>query len=301
MTRRLPPLNALRAFEAAARHLSFTRAAEELHVTQGAVSRHIKLLEAHFGVPLFRRLHRGLELTERGRDLLPAISDAFERIARAAARLAGEDRDLRLNVPPSFAIRWLIPRLPRFRAQQPDIRVRLTTDLAHDEFYRGDFDAGIDCADPTRWPDLHLTLVSDERLTPVCAPALIAGDPPLESPGDLAGHTLLHPTPDHRDWRKWLAAAGVGEVDPEQGQTFSTEDMAVRAAAGGHGVAIGDLTLIAEELAAGQLVAPFDLVLSGDSGYYFLCSPARAAEPKIALFRDWLLAEAAKADNPASG
>jgi LysR family glycine cleavage system transcriptional activator len=293
MAVRLPPLNALRAFEAAARHLSFTRAAAELHVTQGAVSRHVKLLEADLGVALFLRRHRGLELTERGRDLLPAVSDAFERIARAAARLASEDRDLRLIAPPSFAIRWLIPRLPRFRARQPAIRVRLTTDLSHDEFYRGGYDAGIDCDHPPRWPDLHLTPISAERLTPVCAPALIDGDPQLGSPGDLAAHTLLHPTPDHRDWRKWLAAFGVGGVDPEQGQTFNTEDMAVRAAAGGHGVAIGDLTLIAEELAAGQLVAPFDLVLSDDSGYYFICSPARAAEPKIAAFRDWLLAEAA--------
>jgi len=297
MTRRLPPLNALRAFEASARHLSFTLAAKELHVTQGAVSRHIKLLEAHFGVPLFRRLHRGLELTERGRLLLPALSDAFDRIARAAMRVSEESRDLKLKVPPSFAIRWLIPRLPGFQTELPDVQVRLTTAwFSEVDFEREGFDACIDIGEGP-WPGLAADFIASEHLMPVCAPALVGGDPPLRQPEDLVHHTLLHPTPDHHDWRAWLEVAGVAGVDPSGGQTFGSLDHAARAAAGGLGVAMGDSALIAEDLAAGRLVMPFDVVLTADSAYYFLCPEATAEEPKIAGFRRWLIAEAAKAGN----
>lgn len=298
--RQLPPLNALRAFEASARHLSFTLAAEELHVTQGAVSRHIKLLEAHFGVPLFRRLHRGLELTERGRLLLPALSDAFDRISRAATRVTEESPDLKLKVAPSFAIRWLIPRLSGFQAERPDIQVRLTTVwFTEVDFEREGFDACIDIGDGP-WPGLAADFIASEDLMPVCAPALTAGHPPLRQPADLAHHTLLHPTPDHHDWRAWLEAAGVTGVDPSGGQTFGSLDHAARAAASGLGVAMGDRALIAEDLATGRLVTPFDVVLTATSAYYFLCPKATAEEPKIAAFRRWLIAEAAKPDDLAS-
>ena len=283
---RLPPLNALKAFEAAARHESFSKAAEELNVTQGAVSRHVKLLEDHLGVALFRRLPRGLELTEPGRSLLPTLSDCFQRIAEAARRSAAVTRTLDVICAPSFAIRWLIPRLAGFQAREPDLRVRLNTDCSYmGEFYKGEFDVAIDTHDSLPTTGYEIRQIRKERLTPVCAPT-------LPDPTNLAAQTLLH---DCNDWRRWLAAAGITEVDSRGGQTFTSMDMAVRAAIAGQGIAIGDLSLIEDELARGQLVAPFDLVLSENTGYYLIAAPGRMAEPKIAAFRDWLMSEIGEA------
>ena len=293
MTDRLPPLNALRAFEAAGRHQSFTHAAEELHVTQGAVSRHVKLLEDYLGVALFRRLARGLELTEQGRSFLPEVSDSFRRLAAAAKTVAAEDHDLRVIAPPSVAIRWLVPRIHRFQARYPDIRVRMSTELYnYDGLLRGDFDLGLDCYEIERPEAFDSILIMREALTPVCAPSLVDGPDPLREPNDLRHHVLLHPTEDHRDWRRWLDFAGADQVDPTQGQSFGTLDLAVRAAASGLGVAIGDLGLIRPELESGQVVAPFDEILRKDTGYLLIALKGRFDEPKIAAFRDWLLEEA---------
>ncbi len=250
---------------------------------------------------LFRRLDRGLELTERGRLLLPALSDAFDRIARAAMRMTEQSPDLKLEVPPSFAIRWLIPRLPGFQAERPEVQVRLATAwFSEVDFEREGFDACIDIGDGA-WPRLAAAFIASKHLMPVCAPALIGGDTPLRKPEDLAHHTLLHPTPDHHDWRTWLAAADVIGVDPSGGQTFGSLDHAARAAVGGLGVAMGDRALIAEDLAAGRLVTPFDVVPTASSAYYFFCPAASAEEPKIAAFRRWLIAEVAKGGDPALG
>ncbi|MEM7225946.1 MAG: transcriptional regulator GcvA [Pseudomonadota bacterium] len=279
---RLPPLNALRAFEAAARHQSFSRAAAELNVTQGAVSRHVKLLEEHLGVALFRRLPRGLELTEPGRGLLPTVSDSFRRIAEAARRSAAATRDLDVICAPSFAIRWLIPQLAGFQARHPELRVRLNTDCTYfGDFYKGEFDLAIDTHDSLQNNDYEILPIRKEYLTPVCAPT-------LAEPTNLADQILLH---DCLDWQRWLAAAGISGIDPQDGQTFPNMDMSVRAAIAGQGIAIGDLSLFKEELERGQLVAPFDFVLSEDTGYYLIAAPGRMAEPKIAAFRDWLFEE----------
>lgn len=296
MKQRLPPLNALRAFEAAGRHQSFTLAAEELHVTQGAVSRHVKLLEEHLGVVLFRRLARGLELTEQGRSFLPEVSESFQRLASAARKLSTQDHDLRIIAPPSVAIRWLVPRIHKFQARYPDIRVRMSTELYdYDGILRGDYDLGLDCFDQDRPDALDAILIMSEALTPVCAPSLLEGPNPLREPNDLSDHVLLHPTEDHRDWQRWVDFAGADQVDPTQGQSFGTLDLAVRAAASGLGVAIGDLGLIRNELETGQVVAPFDQVLREGTGYLLIALKGRFKEPKIAAFRDWLLEEA-KAD-----
>jgi len=294
---RLPPLNALRAFEAAARHGSFARAADELHVTQGAVSRHVKLLEEHLDVTLFRRLPRGLEPTAAAYKLLPKITASFDMIQQAANEVAGSRRGFKFLAPVTFANRWLMPRLARFKQRHPDIPVDFgISETIYDAFYRGDFDVAIVCyeGDQERPADLDGVLLRREILTAVCAPTLLHGDPPLEKPSDLTRHLLLHPFTEPYDWRKWLDAAGLlGTIDHRQGQTFSTMEMAVRAAMGGLGVAIADLHFFSEELVSGRLVVPFELAVSKNTGYYLVCRRGGFAEPQIAAFRDWLLAEVA--------
>ncbi len=293
---RLPPLNALRAFEAAARHGSFARAAEELNVTQGAISRHVKLLEEHLGVALFRRRPQGISASEAGLQLLPELSAAFGRIGRAARRTAESGRELRVMASPSFASRWLVPHLPSYQNRHPGWRITLGLFLQHHDGFAGSgFDVGITWIEGSEAPRpaSSTLLLWQEALTPVCSPALLQDGPPLTKPADLAGHMLLHPTQGRQDWRKWLTAAGLHEIDADGGQTFSTLDMAVGAAVGGMGVAIADLNLIRGELASGKLVAPFDLVIEDGSGYFVLTDASRVNEPKIATFRDWILAEAA--------
>lgn len=299
----LPPLNALRAFEAAGRYQNFSRAADELNVTQGAVSRHVKLLEEHLGVALFRRRAQGLELTEQGRALLPEVSASFERLAQAAGKAAHEDHVIRIIVPLTLATRWLIPRLSHFQERYPDLHVSTGLFIKnYDEFYKGNFDIGIDTFEQGRLrpSDFEAVLLRREALTPVCSPALLNRDPPLAKPSDLAQQVLLHPLEDRQDWRKWLRTARLAEVDVESGEVFQTMEMALRAAVGGLGVAIGDLLLIEDELVSGQLVAPFDLVLSEETGYFLFCRRARFREPKLAAFRDWLIADAEGDSYPAT-
>lgn len=294
---RLPPLNALRAFEAAARHGSFARAADELHVTQGAVSRHVKLLEEHLGVPLFRRLPRGLEPTAAAHRLLPKISASFDLIREAANEVAGAGHGLKIIAAQTFATRWLSQRLARFRQRHSEIPISFGMfKTSYDEFYRGEFDIAIACHEPDRErpADLDGVLIRREILTPVCAPTLLDGSPPLKAPRDLKRHVLIHSTVEPYDWRKWLDAAGLlGMIDHRQGQICSTMEMAVQMAIGELGVAIADLHFFREELESGRLAAPFDLTVSKDTGYYLVCRRGDFAKPQIAAFRDWLLAEVA--------
>ncbi|MFD2261958.1 transcriptional regulator GcvA [Lacibacterium aquatile] len=291
MRPRLPPLNALRAFEAAAATLSFTKAAEDLFVTQGAVSRQVKLLEEYLGLPLFRRLHRGLELTEEGRRLLSACSDAFDRLAHAAEGLKASQNELRLKVPPTFAIRWLIRRLDAFEAANPTVRVRLSTAFPDHDFQPHEFDAAI-LYRPQNTGALRQDLVMTELLTPVASPEVAAR---LKSPKDLARTILLHPTADMRDWRDWLKLAGLPALAHFRDQIFDTEDFSIQAAASGRGVAIANLPLIEEDLSAGRLIAPFPDLKLATGNDYFLAYPAeRANLPKIAAFRDWLRGASAR-------
>ena len=297
MFRNVPPLRALRAFEAAARLLSFTEAAEELHVTQAAVSLQIKHLEELLGVQLFRRLNRRLVLTEEGRIYLPEVREGLERLAAATARMARRHRQghLTVSVLPSFASRWLIPRLWRFQKTHPDIQVRISAFEWLVDFDKDDVDLAIRYG-AGRWPGLAAELLFEEEVFPVCSPELLGGDPPLEEPPDLAHHTLLHDDYTREDWRSWLKAAGVSGIDPEQGLSFSHSTLMLQAAERGLGVALGRTPLVRDELARGTLVRPFEAALPGDFAYYLVYPPHTAEFPRIRAFRQWLLEEAAAAD-----
>lgn len=292
MARFLPPLNALRAFEVAARLLSFTRAAAELNVTQAAVSHQIKALEERLGVTLFKRMNRTLLLTDAGQAYLPAVREAFDGLARATALLLKRDRTgaLTVSVLPSFAAKWLVPRLGRFRDLHPEIDVRLSTDHHMVDLGRDDVDAAIRYGQGD-YPGLECVRFLTEDVFPVCSPRLLKGTYPLKRPDDLRYHTLLHD--DFRiDWRLWLLAAGVKDVDPDRGPAFTDSSMVVQAAVEGQGVALARSALADVDLASGRLVKPFDVSMPARWAYYFVCPVATRDNPKIVAFRDWLLAEA---------
>ena len=300
LSRRLPPLNALRAFEAAARHLSFTRAASELHVTQTAISHQIRALEERLGVRLFRRLPRGLLLTEEAQRYLPPIRDAFDQIALATERLTtvGASTTLTVSVLPSFATKWLVPRLGRFRAAHPDLDLRISASSQLVDFARDDVDVGIRMGRGV-YPGLRVERLLGESLVPVCSPQLLEGAPPLRRPEDLRHHLLLHDE-DYAGWELWLGLAGVDGVDARRGPIFTDSGMVVQAAAEGQGVALARRLLAAGDLAAGRLMQPFDVSIPHDLAYYLVCPEATAEQPKIAAFRSWLMAEAvSEGDAPA--
>ena len=284
--RRLPPLYALEVFEVVARHGSFTRAAQALCVTQGAVSRQIQTLEDYYRFPLFKRHAKGLTLTAQGEQLLPPVRESLARIEEVSRRLSRETSALALKVP-TCVMRWMLPRIMRFQQEHPALEVQVTTTWRHDvDFDVEPFDAAIVySAGPA--PGTCATPLFEEWLTPVCAPALLR-EKPIAEVADLAQHTLLHPTRDHRDWRLWLARAGGADIDAAQGSTFDTLDLATNAAAAGFGVAIGDAMLSAEDVAAHRLATPFDLRVPSGFGYYFVCPERAAGVPKIAHFRAWL-------------
>lgn len=293
MSRRLPSLNGLKAFEAAARHLSFTRAAGELNVTQAAVSHQVKALEEGLGVALFRRLNRALLLTDEGQALLPPLSEALDRMALAVDGLARRDETgvLTVSTLDSFAAGWLVRRLRRFRALHADIDVRITTANHLVDFARDDVDLAVRYG-RGQWPGLDSVRLMTEEVFPVCSPALLADGPALDKPSDLRFHTLLHEDMIE-DWRTWLLAAGVGGVDPTRGPWFTQANLVIQAALAGDGVALGRSVLVADELAAGRLVKPFDVSLPAEYAYYVVSPQAAAGRPKVRAFRDWMLAEAA--------
>lgn len=287
MARKLPPLNALRAFEAAARLGSMTSAAEELCVTQGAISRQIKLLEGYFGNRLLDRGGRELRLTPMGQALLPSLTLALDSIAGVVSTIMVEPAQLRLQIAPTFAIRWLIPRLEDFDRRHSDINCQLSVMPYAHPFDAANHDAGIvyGCGD---WPGLEALLLTSERLTPVCAPRLVDERKAFAST-DLANFTLLHPTPDRGDWRRWLAATGVTGADASRGPCFPTTDLAIRAAEAGRGFALGDLALIEADLASGRLIAPLDVVITSGCGYYLVYPREQRARSQIRVFHHWLL------------
>jgi LysR family transcriptional regulator, glycine cleavage system transcriptional activator len=294
----------LRAFEAAARHLSFTRAAAELNVTQTAISHQIRALEERLGVRLFRRLPRGLLLTEEAQRYLPPIRDAFDQIALATERLVavGAGATLTVSVLPSFAAKWLVPRLGRLRAALPDLDLRISATSALVDFARDDVDVGIRIGRGL-YPGLRVERLFGEALLPVCNPDLQRGAHPLQQPEDLRHHVLLHDD-DYAGWELWLGLAGVEGIDARRGPIFTDSGMVVQAAAEGQGVALARRRLAAGDLAAGRLIQPFDVTIPHDLAYYLVCPEATAGQPKIAAFREWLLAEAASEDDlltPAGG
>ncbi len=306
MRRRLPSLNALRAFEAAARHLSFKRAAEELHVTPAAISHQIKALEEELGQPLFRRLNRLLLLTDAGQLLLPGASEGFDRLAEAVCRL-GQTRTLStlvVSVAPSFASKWLVPRLERFAAAHPEIDVRVSASITPVDLHRDPVDIAIRFGFG-RYPGLEVTKLFDEAVAPLCAPHLISGDPPLRRLEDLRHHTLLHDDSaefhgvgTRPDWRMWLKAAGVDGVDTTRGPHFSFADHAIQAAIEGAGVALSQTALAQGDLEAGHLVMPFALSLPIDPAYYILTTEGLLRRRPVGAFRDWVLAEVGRPTRP---
>ncbi len=290
MSRRLPPLNSLRAFDAAARHLSFTRAAEELFVTQAAVSHQIKSLEEFLSVKLFLRRNRSLLLTEEGQSYWPAIRKMFEQLGEATERLkmTGASGALTVSVIPTFAVTWLVPRLNKFSELYPDIDVRLKSCDNMVDFVREDVDVQIFFGMESDYSDnLHVDCLLDEYLVPVCSPELLNGSRPLSSPEDLRYHTLLHDESTD-NWRNWLELAGVKGINLNHGPIFSHSNLILQAARYGQGIAIGHSVLAQADIQSGRLVRPFELVLPSQYSYDIICPKSWADKPKITAFREWL-------------
>jgi LysR family glycine cleavage system transcriptional activator len=302
MTVRLPSLAGLRAFEAAARHLSFTRAAAELNVTQTAVSHQIRRLEEQLGLRLFVRRNRSLHLTREAQDYLPAVRAAFEDLRLATERLLSPGRPALLTVStmPSLAAKWLMPRLAGFQEAHPAIEIRITASAQLVDFRRDEVDVAIRYG-RGRWPGLRADWLMTEDLFPVCSPALLAGERPLRRPEDLAHHTLLHARMSRDDWQLWLTAAGLPPaLASRRGLSFDEMLMALEAAIDGLGVALGRTPFVAADIAAGRLVVPFDVKLPADAGFYVVAPHETADTAKIAVFRAWLIATAQGAE-PSAG
>lgn len=310
MSVRLPPLNALRAFEIAARHLSFKLAAEELSVTPTAISHQIRGLEEDLGVPLFRRLTRALELTPEGEAMLPKLREAMAAIAASVEAVRALRPVSRLSVvaPPSFASRWLVPRLHRFSRLRPDVELHLASATkAIDASDAGGL--GVEPPPPRgdgaqlwirfgsgRYPGYRTDWLFEPEYTAVCSPALLRAKIPLRQPSDLQRHNLIYDdtVPDSRErptWVQWLEAAGVPAVRPEAGLHFSDSGLAIAAALDGLGVALLSKPLVAAEVAAGRLVVPFDIGVRRRFAYYVVTPEATAEVPTVAAFRAWLLDE----------
>jgi LysR family glycine cleavage system transcriptional activator len=293
MTARLPSLNGLRAFEAAARHLSFTNAASELNVTQTAISHQIRRLEEELGTRLFVRQNRALALTPEAKNYLPGVRAAFNDLKLATDRLLRRDNDhvLTVSTLASLAAKWLLPRLSSFQEARPGIDVRITTSTALVDFKSGDVDAAIRYG-RGHWPGLRSDWLTADQLFPVCSPALLTGDKPLRRPEDLAQWTLLHSSGGYDDdWRLWLTAAGLpANISKQPGLTFDLILMTVQAAIDGIGVAIGRTSYVEADIAKGRLVVPFDITLPADAGFYLVSPEARADSPKLSAFRQWLVA-----------
>ncbi|MCG6904574.1 MAG: transcriptional regulator GcvA [Rhodobacter sp.] len=295
MVDRLPPLTALRAFEAAARHMSFARAAAELNVTPAALSFQIKSLEEHLGQPLFRRLNRAVDLTEAGRALLPATSKGFAALRSGwrAARRVGETMTLTVTAGPAFTAKWLAPRLFKFAQAHPEIELRFSASLRMMDFERDEIDVAIRFGPGADRGYFSKTII-DEWLTPMMTPELART---IRAPSDLARAVLLHhdetafvnPPPG---WDHWFAAAGLDPA-PRGGPVLSQPDHAIDAALSGGGVVLGRISLAFGALADGALVAPFALALTNDSHYRFVCPNGAESRPQVKAFLDWMLAETA--------
>ncbi|MCB8819194.1 LysR substrate-binding domain-containing protein [Microvirga rosea] len=298
---RLPSLNALKTFEAVARLGGMNAAARELCVTESAVSRQVRLLETELGLPLFRRVHRGLVLTAKGQELAATLRDVFGLLASGVERLTRPAERLTVRSPPTFGIRWLMPRLPRFEALHPGWKVEINItwhDIRPDTLTH---DVGIRCG-PGTWPSKCITPLMVERLTPVCSPRLLETWPLTRSTADLGRAPLLHCSCPGGDWLRWARAWGGEPFSVDRGETFDMLDLALRAAEAGRGIAMADLTMIEDDLALGRLVAPFvDRVVPGEA-YVFVQPDPERDSPLARAFGEWLAEEARRpqADIPRS-
>jgi LysR family transcriptional regulator, glycine cleavage system transcriptional activator len=296
MNGHLPPLSALRAFEAAARLKSFTKAADELSVTPAAISHQIHALEADLGVGLFHRGNRTVELTASARLLLPGLSDAFNGIQASVRRLRAHNDTgtLTVTASPSIAAKWLVLRLHRFQCPQIDVRISTSDEIV--DLTKGDFDLAIRYG-AGRYPGLDVELLLKNEVFPASSPRLLETGPPLRAPEDLLQHALIHDQAVDRDplaptWAMWLKAAGVTGAPAAPGLTFSVGYMALDAAIAGHGVVLAYSTIAEADLAAGRLVRLFSLALPDLFAYYIVTAPGALERPKVRAFRDWLRQEA---------
>jgi LysR family glycine cleavage system transcriptional activator len=295
--RRLPPLNALRAFEAAARHLNFSRAADELSVTPGAVSQQIQNLEDYVGAALFKRTPKGLLLTDAAQTALPSLREAFDRLAEAASLLtaAVDGRRLTLTAPPSFAAKWLVPRLGAFEQAHPQVDVWLSAGMELVDMTAGEVDVAIRYGGG-RYPGLEVSRLIGETVIPVVSPGLL-NEHPLDTPRDLLGQVLLHDgSPDLDDscpdWSMWLAARGLKDIDGLRGPRFNQSSLVIEAAVNGRGVALAKRTLAQADLEAGRLVAPLQIATVVDFAYYLVHPKAKGRLPQVKAFISWIEAEA---------
>jgi LysR family glycine cleavage system transcriptional activator len=307
---RLPPLSTFRTFEAAARHLSFKNAAEELHVTPAAVSQQIKSLETYLGVSLFHRLPKALQLTEEGLAMFPKVRDGMDCFA-AAVESTRRDDALALNVtaPPSFATRWLVPRLARFSLAHADVAIRISSNPENIDGPQTALGPAMEANDPRHeasevairfgtgvYPGYQV----EKMLTPdyvlVCSPRLLSGEPPLRTPGDLSRHILIHDESilaieQRPSWHEWFKLAGVSGVDGERGPRFSNSILAQEAAMEGQGVALALRPQIEADVACGRLVIPFDISMPSNYAYYLVIPQAIVERAVVCAFRDWLQVE----------
>jgi LysR family glycine cleavage system transcriptional activator len=293
MRPRLPPLNALKAFEAAARHESFTRAAEELCVTQGAVSHQVKALEAELAIKLFNRERQRLIITEAGRDYLTVVRDALDRIAVGTERLLQRQSAgvLTVSTSPDFAAKWLVHRLGHFAEAHPSIDLRVSAAMHHVDFAREDVDMAVRHGDGN-WPGLDAVQLSTEQLFLICSPKILSGRR-LGKPADLLKFPLIH-LDSRADWTRWLRATGLSDDQVKHGPVLNRASMVIDAAINGQGIALARTTLAAWDLINGRLVRPFSETLRLSKTYWIICPRATSNLPKIVTFRDWLLAEAAQ-------
>ncbi len=288
LMKRLPPLPALHTFWITAQCCNFTRAAEQLHITQGAVSRQIAGLESHLGYALFQRQARGLSLTEEGREWSQRVQQVFGLLGDAVEQIGNRRHTLQIKAS-TCVMRWLLPRLMQWQKERPDVPVELTTTVAYSvDFRREQFDAAVIYA-PIAEQSAEARHLFDEQLTPVCAPALLAG---LHTLADLQQQVLLHPTRDERDWARWLKAADTQLSNVSQGHHFETLDLAMNVASQGSGVAMGDSALMGEDLKAGRLAMPFELRVPTGKGYYLVYPPGTVPSAGLEALMDWLVSQA---------
>jgi LysR family glycine cleavage system transcriptional activator len=293
MRRSLPPLSTLRSFDAAARHQSFTRAAEELCVTQGAVSHQVKALETALGLQLFKRERSRLVITDAGRDYLGVVRDVFERLELGTDRLLERQRSgtITVSTSPDFAAKWLVNRIGRFAGAYPEIELKLAALIHRVDFAQEDVDLAIRHGDG-QWPELDAVNLSAEELFPVCSPSLMTSRSGLHKPEDVLRFPLLH-LDDRHDWSRWLEAAGAPNEGLLHGPILNHASMLIDAAIEGQGIALARTILAASDLIAGRLVRPFQAAIPIRKTYWIVCPKAMRALPKIVAFRDWLLEEVA--------
>lgn len=301
MSRRMPPLNALKAFEAAARNLSFTKASEELNVTQAAISHQVRTLEEYFGITMFYRSHRRLTLTDAGRRYLPKLTQAFDLVAESYTDLHKDDSFVRLNIkaPSSFSIQWLVPKLTVFQQQYPHVEIRLSAQDNDIDFFPEAFDVEIRYLQG-EIDDPNSRLLFKEEIFPVCSPKLVDGEIPLLEPANLAQHTLLHINFYPEDWEMWLKQAGAGEIDSERGHRFDQSGLTLQAAVQGLGVARGRTPIVDRKLADESLVEPFDSRLKSSGGYWLIIKATVEMRKHVEDFTTWILKESSMEQDHAS-